>query len=175
MGVQENYMISCLGGKFEHTFSSMLDESIQFIVSSTLFSICFLLPDTFSAFRSPRHQGGNLKKGRCNLGGRGSGQGIIKQTGHTLTPWAWWDAPSTSAGGAVKCHCKATLDNLWMTMVTRRSVWGLPESKYHSSLQEGQEGVLRELQPRLNPFEGDGIANPGNNFQAYKGQESHEE
>lgn len=38
----------------------------------------------FQAFRNPRSQRSEerLEKGRCSLGGRGSGQGILKQTGH---------------------------------------------------------------------------------------------
>ncbi|KAK4824897.1 hypothetical protein QYF61_021137 [Mycteria americana] len=50
--------------------------------------------------------------------------------------------------------------------------------KCHSYLQEKQEGGPRELeasQHHLDPWEGNGAANPGNHFQAHEGQESHQE
>lgn len=81
-----------------------------------------------------------------------------------------------SAEGCSRCHCKAALSNLWSIMVTGRSAQRLEESKYHSCVQEGQEGGPRELQvgqPHFDPEEGDGAANSGSHFQAHEGEENH--
>lgn len=44
----------------------------------------------------------------------------------------------------------------------------MKERKYHSFLQEGQEGGRRELQASyLDPWKGDGAADSGNYFQAH--------
>jgi len=50
-------------------------------------------------------------------------------------------------------------------MVIMRSAQRLEESKSHSYSQEGQKGrsgELQAVQPHLDPWEGDGAANPGN-------------
>lgn len=63
-------------------------------------------------------------------------------------------------------------------MSTGRSAQRVEESKCHSHLQEGPEGGPRKLQasqPYLDPWEGDGTANPGNRFQAHEGKENHQE
>lgn len=62
------------------------------------------------------------------------------------------------------------LYNLYLIMATGRSALKLEESKYHSYLQEGQ-GMPWELQAgqhHLSLWEGDGTANPENNFHAQK-------
>lgn len=45
------------GGKFEHTFSSMLDDSIHFIVSSIHFIVSFFNPHFLMLF-TPRYFSG---------------------------------------------------------------------------------------------------------------------
>ena len=67
---------------------------------------------------------------------------------------------------------------LWLILATGRNAQRLEESKRHSYLHEGQEGEHEELQvsqPYLNPREGDQTGNPGNHFQAHKGEKSHQE
>lgn len=57
-------------------------------------------------------------------------------------------------------------------MAIRRSTEELEENKYHSLVQEGQEGEHRELQtgqPHLDHRKGDRTTNPGKHFQACEG------
>lgn len=82
----------------------------------------------------------------------------------------WWDA-TTSAEGAGRCRCEATLNNLWSIVATGRSVQRLEERKCHSYLQKGQAGgfrVLQAVQPHLDHWEGNPWASkPGHHLQAH--------
>jgi len=68
-------------------------------------------------------------------------------------------------------NCDATLDNLQSIMAIGRSAQILEESRCHFCFHEGQEAGPRELQasqPHLDPWEGDGAANPGNHSRHMK-------
>lgn len=58
----------------------------------------------------------NLKQGRLNVSGRGSGWKAFKQTGTTLICGLCWDAPTSAEGGG-PCHCEAPLNYNWKVMV----------------------------------------------------------
>lgn len=64
-----------------------------------------------------------------------------------------------SAEGAVWCHCKATLDNPLMIVLTRRGT--------HRLVKPSVTPIKATL-PHLNHWEGNGAANPGNQFQHMK-------
>lgn len=51
----------------------------------------------------------NLKQGRLNVSGRGSGWKAFKQTGTTLICGLCWEAPTSAEGGG-PCHCEAPLN-----------------------------------------------------------------
>lgn len=102
----------------------------------------------------------------------------LRQTGGTHSPVKpkdqikpARDAP-TSAAGAGRRHCKATLNDLGLIMAPGRSTRRPADSKHPSCLQEGQErGNHRPLSHTLI----NGAANPGNHWQAHGQQENHQE
>lgn len=128
----------------------------------------------FSLYRlsrifSPRNPRKSPEQGTYTLGGRGLGQGILKQSRYTSVHGPGWGAPM-NAEGAGRCHSKATLDNLWLTVMFGRSAQRLEESKCHFCLQEWGPREIQACRPHLDPWEGDGAANPGDLFQAHEKQ-----
>ncbi|KAJ7423149.1 DnaJ subfamily A member 1 [Willisornis vidua] len=84
--------------------------TVKIKTSLNTFIVCFI--DDMGSQRIPgcRDQGENLEQELRTLGGRGSGQGRLKETGLTYTHRPQWDA-STSVVGAGRCHWKALLDS----------------------------------------------------------------